>query len=65
MTDPVGLVRKAQRLFKGDRDYDLVYVSAMATRNIWLLHGIWPLSPLAKPAGAITQVQLIAKLPEH
>ena len=63
VTDPVGLVRKAQRLFKGDRDFDLVYVVFDGdSRNLAAARAV-AAQRLRNSAGTVTQVQVIASCP--
>lgn len=63
VTDPVGLVRKAQRLFKGDRDYDLVYVVCDGNPGHLAAARALAARPLRNAAGATTRVQIIASCP--
>lgn len=63
VTDPAGLVRKAQRLFKSDRDYDLVYVVCDGDSNHLAAARALAARPLRNAAGAITVVQIIASCP--
>ena len=63
VTDPVGLVRKAQRLFKGDRDYDRVYVVCDGDSKHLAAARALAARPLRNSAGAITTVQLIVNVP--
>jgi RloB-like protein len=62
-TDPIGLVRKAQRLFKGDRDYDQVYVVCDGDSQHLAAARALAARPLKNSAGASTQVQVIANVP--
>ncbi|MHB8414804.1 MAG: RloB family protein [Acidiferrobacteraceae bacterium] len=63
VTDPVGLVRKAQKLFKGDRDYDLVYVVCDGDAHHLAAARALAAKRLPNPAGAVTQVRVIASCP--
>jgi len=63
VTDPVGLVRKAQRRYKGDRDYDLVYVVCDGDSNRLAAARALAARPLRNAAGDTTQVQIIASSP--
>lgn len=63
VTDPVGLVRKAQRLFKSDRDYDLVYVVCDGDSKHLAAARELAQRPLRNAAGATTPVQIIASWP--
>jgi hypothetical protein len=63
VTDPVGLVRKAQKLFKSDRDYDLVYVVCDGDSHHLVAARALAARPLRNAAGTTTQVQIIASCP--
>ncbi|MHB1951436.1 MAG: RloB family protein [Acidiferrobacteraceae bacterium] len=63
VTDPVGLVIKAQKLFKSDRDYDLVYVVCDGDAQHLTAARALAARRLRNSAGAITQVQVIANCP--
>jgi len=63
LTDPVGLVRKAQQQYKSDRDYDLVYVVCDGDANHLVAARALAARPLRNAAGAATQVQIIASCP--
>lgn len=63
VTDPVGLVRKAQKLFKSDRDYDLVFVICDGDSNHLAVARALAARPLRNAAGVTTEVQIIASCP--
>ncbi len=63
VTDPVGLVRKAQKLFKGDRDYDLVYVVCDGDSQHIAAARELAAQQLRNSAGAVTRVQVLASCP--
>ncbi len=63
VTDPVGLIRKAQQRYRGDRDYDLVYVVCDGDSNQLAAARGLAARPLRNAAGPITQVQIIASCP--
>lgn len=63
VTDPIGLVRKAQRLFKGDRDYDRVYVVCDGDSQHLAAARALAAHRLKNSAGASTQVQVISNVP--
>lgn len=63
VTDPVGLVRKAQRLFKGDRDYDRVYVVCDGDSRHLAGARAAAAQRLRNSAGVVTLVQVIASCP--
>jgi hypothetical protein len=63
VTDPVGLVRKAQRQYKNDRDYDLVYVVCDGDSNRLAAAPALAARPLRNAAGGTTNVQVIANSP--
>ncbi|MHB1869471.1 MAG: RloB family protein [Steroidobacteraceae bacterium] len=63
VTDPVGLVRKAQRIFKADRDYDLVFVICDGDSHHLAAARALAAQRLRNSAGAVTQVQVIASCP--
>jgi len=63
VTDPVGLVRKAQRLFKSDGAYDLVYVVCDGDSHHLATARKLAAQRLRNSAGAVTQVQVIASCP--
>ncbi len=63
VTDPVGLVRKAQKLYKSDRDYDLVYVVCDGDSIHLADARVLAARPLRNAAGDTTQVQMIASCP--
>lgn len=63
VTDAVGLVRKAQKLYKSDRDYDLVYVVCDGDSNRLAAAGVLAARPLRNAAGTTVRVQIIASCP--
>jgi len=63
VTDPVGLVRKAQKLFKSDRDYDLVFVICDGDSHHLTAARALAARPLRNAAGVTTKVQIIASCP--
>ena len=63
VTDPVGLVRKAQRLFRGDRDYDRIYVVCDGDSQHLAAARTLAARPLKNSTGAVTQVQVTANVP--
>jgi hypothetical protein len=63
VTDPVGLVRKAQRIFKADRDYDLVCVICDGDSHHLATARALAAQRLRNSAGAVTQVQVLASCP--
>ena len=62
-TYPIGLVRKAQKLFKGDRDYDLVYVVCDGDSQHLATARALAARRLRNSGGAVTEVQVIASYP--
>jgi len=63
VTDPVGLVRKAQLRYESDRDYDLVYVVCDGDSNRLVAARALTARPLRNAAGHTTHVQIIASCP--
>ncbi len=63
VTDPIALVRKAQKLFKGDRDYDLAYVVCDGDSQHLAAARALAAQRLRNSAGAVTQVQVLASCP--
>jgi len=63
VTDPIGLVRNAHQRFKGDRDYDFVYVVCDGDSNQLAAARELAARPLRNASGATTQVQIIASCP--
>lgn len=63
VTDPVGLVRNAQKRYTRDRDYDLVYVVCDGDSNHVAAARNMATRPLRNAAGETTQVQIIASCP--
>lgn len=63
VTDPIGLVRKAQKLFKADRDFDQVYVICDGDSHHLAAARAQAIHQLRNSAGAVTQVQVIASCP--
>ncbi len=62
-TDPVGLVRKAQKRFKGDRDYDFVYVVCDGDSQHLAAARAEAAKRLPTSSGRGTRVQVIASCP--
>lgn len=62
-TDPVGLVRKAQKRFKGDRDYDFVYVVCDGDSQHLTAARVEAAKRLPTSSGGGTRVQVIASCP--
>jgi hypothetical protein len=63
VTDPIGLVRNAHQRFRGDRDYDFVYVVCDGDSNQLAAARELAARPLRNASGATTQVQIIASCP--
>ncbi len=63
VTDPIGLVRKAKKLYAGDRDFDLVYVVCDGDSQHLAAARELAARPLRNSAGAVTHVQVIANVP--
>jgi RloB-like protein len=63
VTDPIGLVRKAQRLFKSDRGYDRVYVVCDGDSQHLAAARELARRTLRNAAADFTHVQVIASFP--
>jgi hypothetical protein len=63
VTDPVGLVRRAQQRHRSDRSYDLVYVVCDGDSNRLAAARALAQRALRNTAGGTTQVQIIATTP--
>jgi hypothetical protein len=63
VTDPIGLVRNAQRRYKADGDYDFVYLVCDGDSNQLTAARQLAARPLRNASGAITQMQIIASCP--
>lgn len=63
VTDPVGLVRKAQRLFRSDGDYDRVFVVCDGDSHHVAAARELAARTLRNAAGDVTNVQVIASCP--
>ncbi len=63
VTDPLGLVRKAQQRYKGDRDFDRVYIVCDGDSERLIDARALAARPLRNAAGVDTQVQIIASTP--
>jgi len=63
VTDPVGLVRKAQKRFKADRDYEFVYVVCDGDSQHLAAARAVAAKRLPASSGGGTRVQVIASCP--